>query len=321
MRGGRYFLHDHLASDTSWRTDVVQRTLALRGAEAVVSHMCRFVGLRSLVKKATRFISNSPWFISNSPCIRNELTKTCNGDHKRPPLLCKAVHRGIREQLRVDKYSEILSIEAVMRSDVQGGEQGESYFWDDVNGGELPAAETKEAREKEMQYVRRMKVYDKVPYEQSMARIGKKPIKLKWVDTRKGTGEVRSRLVAKEFKTGSCSAYFSPTPPLEVLKLILSLVASSQKDSRAWGACDLKEYKYTAEGRGAKHEKWLDDNVCILHTDISRAYFHAKAVEEKYVELPAEDWEEGSERQCGRFPYTGPVTQPITGKRHTPELW
>ena len=37
-----------------------------------------------------------------------------------------------------------------------------------------------------------------------------------------------------------------------------------------------------------------------MHTDISRAYFHAPSKEEKYVELPPEMWSEGNP-EYGRF--------------------
>ena len=91
-------------------------------------------------------------------------------------------------------------------------------FWDHVNGG-------------------KMRVFERVPYEVAKARMRKEPNKVRWVDTLKGSGIHRSRLVAKEFRRGSKYegfANFSATPPLELVKLIISLVATAQRDPELW---------------------------------------------------------------------------------------
>ena len=132
---------------------------------------------------------------------------------------------------------------------------------------------------------------------------GKVPIKLKWVDTRKSTGEVRSRLVAKEFKKDHRPETFSATPPLEAMKLLISLVASSQECTADWGVHGEAEPEFKARGRGESQESWTDAVISLLHIDVSRAYFHAPAKEAKYVEIPAEDWEadRADMGQCGRL--------------------
>ena len=45
----------------------------------------------------------------------------------------------------------------------------------------------------------------------------------------------------------------------------------------------------------------MDDKICLLYTDISRAYFHAPAKDEKYIELPGEEWGNDHPRECGRL--------------------
>ena len=55
---------------------------------------------------------------------------------------------------------------------------------------------------------------------------GKKPIGKKWLDINKGDNDnanYRSRCVAKEIAYDKQDGLFAATPPLEVLKLILSL--------------------------------------------------------------------------------------------------
>ena len=50
-----------------------------------------------------------------------------------------------------------------------------------------------------------------------------------------------------------------------------------------------------------KGETWTDNATSIMHVDVSRAYFHAPATSDKYVELPMEDWREGDDGHelCG----------------------
>ena len=86
------------------------------------------------------------------------------------------------------------------------------------------------------------------------------------------------------------STIFSAPPPLEVLKVLLSMVASSQDDKGSWGQWIRPERRFTAAARGRGSED-DDDSICVLYTDISRAYFNAPTREDKFIELPAEDWE------------------------------
>lgn len=65
------------------------------------------------------------------------------------------------------------------------------YYWDDVNGGYLPEAEVAAARKLELEWVDGKKVFVKVRYDESMGKL----LTLKWMDTRKSSGLVRSRLV------------------------------------------------------------------------------------------------------------------------------
>ena len=73
------------------------------------------------------------------------------------------------------------------------------------------------------------------------------------------------RLVAKEIKHDKREDLFAATPPLEAKKILFSLWASME-------------------------------NQCLDFIDVVRAYFHAKARREVYVDLSAEDYVEG---MCG----------------------
>ena len=91
-----------------------------------------------------------------------------------------------------------------------------------------------------------------------------KPTKVRWVDVKKGDSEspnVRSRIVAKDFKVDARPDLFAATPPLEYLRYLVSRCASSQL--------------------GRRPSK-------LMVPDVKKAYFYAPATRNVYVELPPE---------------------------------
>ena len=131
----------------------------------------------------------------------------------------------------------------------------------------MSAELVRKAREVEIEYVRRMKTYAKVPSAMAHRLTGKPLVKLRWVDTNKGTENdpnVRCRLVGMEFKRDARPEMFAATPPQEAARLIISWVASHQ-------------------------------NECLMHIDVSRAYFHAPATRPTFIETAPEDFQEGAE--------------------------
>ena len=131
---------------------------------------------------------------------------------------------------------------------------------DDLSGEALDEAGVKAARALEMEFFIKMGVYEYATREEAQ-RSGKgKIIKGRWIDVNKGDSkkpDYRSRFVGKEFNTGVDSSLFAATPPLEALKLLISTAASdTQRDTH------------------------------IMLSDVKRAYFHAPAERELYVEVP-----------------------------------
>ena len=112
------------------------------------------------------------------------------------------------------------------------------YAWDDVNNMELPMEAVKEARMEEMQYMKG-KTFKVVKRVEAFEKTGKPPISTKWVDTdmSHGVGEmkVRSRWVARDFKTrgkGYREDLLCATPPLELLRFLISRQATTRSDGR-----------------------------------------------------------------------------------------
>ena len=102
-------------------------------------------------------------------------------------------------------------------------------IYDSTSGQLLKGELAAPARSKEMGHgLVEKKVYDKVLIEEAIARIGKQPILVKWVDTNKGDDlepNYRSRLVAKDIRTKGEDSIFAPSPPLEAFSALLTLAA------------------------------------------------------------------------------------------------
>ena len=156
----------------------------------------------------------------------------------------------------------------------------EEYAWDDVNNMELPMEKVRAARKEEMGYMK-SKIFKVVKKSEALRVIGKNPISTKWVDTDKshGIGEmlVRSRWVARDFKEKGekdRDDLFSATPPLELIRYMLSRQATRR-----------------ADGRERK----------TLYIDVKKAHVIAKCTQDVYVELPEEAEVEPDE--CGKLIY------------------
>ena len=149
---------------------------------------------------------------------------------------------------------------------------GQCEAWDDCSGGKLYLGKVEEARKEEMRYIKKMKVYVKVPREEAIQN-GVKPIPVRWLDINKGDAKnplYRSRMVGKEFKTYEDPALYAATPPSEGLRYLLSYAVTNKM----------------------KHRK-------IMVNDVSRAFFNAPATRLIYIELPKED--DNGDNMVGRL--------------------
>merc|ERR1712086_474798 len=108
-------------------------------------------------------------------------------------------------------------------------------FFDDMNEfKKMDREEVIKARRVEMQFFKNMGVYVKVPRE-TARRHGCKIITTKWLDTNTGDAQnpnYRSRMVGREIKCDKRMDLFSATPPLETLKLLISMCARRQSDAK-----------------------------------------------------------------------------------------
>ena len=225
-----------------------------------------------------------------------------------PFRLCRAILTGFRSQMIRDGrlprgtygiqalFDEDLDVyrDAITGEVLEGEERvaaanvfsldsrtGTTRYTDSVTGQPLDGALVTAARALELEYFENKKVWEKRPYGEAMAKTGKKPISVRWIDTNKGDEDnpnYRSRLVAREIRKKGENPIFAPTPPLESLRTVLSLAATD------------------IEGQ----PRHVRDPHSELRTQISfiyisRAYFCAATdpLDPSYVELPLEDPEHG----------------------------
>ena len=150
-----------------------------------------------------------------------------------------------------------------MLADVEEEQEQDVMCCDDITGKELPWHAVRKARELGLKYLRDLGLYEKVDEKEAVAKYGITPVDTKWVDTDRAFEEepmqIRSRMCAREFKSDDRPDLYAGTAPLEALKAIISIAAN--------------------------HE----ETFSIMHIDVSRAYFHAKAQRPVLIRLPVED--------------------------------
>ena len=302
-RAGRYYLHEHPRTATSWALESVQKFMKHPDTICVHSNMCRF-GMTTTMGGKVGLVREAITFMTNSTELATRLDRRCSKECREstqhlpiwgarareaqvyPQGLCRTVTEGIRAQKEVDQR-RLCGIEladlgiheddaSATRYDSQHDEQEEQRWWrawDDVTGQELEPAEVRKARKAEMEYMNKMKVYTVCPVEECIKATGRPPIGTRWIDINKGDAETknyRSRWVAQQFKKGEDWEMFSATPPLEAVRYIISVCASSK-------------------------------NKRLMINDISRAYLFADVREAIYVKLPEEADGGGDPNKCARL--------------------
>ncbi len=305
---GRFFLHEHPDGASSWEEECVQATMRLPGVSRVKGDQCQYGQEVQFGKYKGQPIKKPTGFMSNAPQLLKRLSRACQGyggacsrprggEHalcsgraardaaRYSKSLCRAIINGMVDEMHVRgiwRRGEV-GLHAVTDEDSVLPEGCSGRYRDDITGQPLRDDLVAEARAKELRYFCEKGVWVKRPKNEARARTGKGAISVRWVDVNKGddmTPKYRSRLVARQMKAHdrSGTSYFAPTPPLEALRSVLSLAATTVG---SWRPC----YDPRSEHR---------TQISLL--DISRAYFNAKLDPgvDTYVQLPEEDEDHGN---------------------------
>ncbi len=310
LDAGRYFLHEHPLGATSWKLPKLQAVLERAEVQRVRGDQCQFGSQihegefrGDPILKPTGFMTNSPAIAEalavrcqghGGACSRPQggTHRLCSGKHAKyaaiyPKRLCRAIIKGVRDQMRRDGQLkdgcfgvQAPDEDAEVERNLRGPEQGYSgRFRDDLTGQVLKDVLVKEARAKELDYFHAKGVWLKVPKLSVRQKGGRPPISVRWVDVNKGddlTPKYRSRLVARQIKAldSSGTSYFAPAPPLEALRVVLSMAMTRVGDWQpVW-------------------DPHSEDRIQLSLVDVKRAYFNAQIDPRDpptHVQLPEED--------------------------------
>ena len=104
-----------------------------------------------------------------------------------------------------------------------------------MTGVTLLRDDVAKARMEEMNWYEKFQAFEEVKDETCVLRTGRKPIFCRWRDINNGDNErveVRSRLVAREIKLKGTESYFAGTPPLALVRHVLSRAATLSKTGK-----------------------------------------------------------------------------------------
>jgi len=326
-QAGRYFLHEHPAGATSWRTKKIQELEKLEGVLRVVGHMCRH-GMKSKDENGEGLVLKPTGWLTNCEEVAKEVARTCTnlkgrkiGELHRhvtlvsgrakaaevyPRALCRAILRGLRRQLTKDGVMEENGVGVICQvaeetewkhwSDEKyknPHEDEQKSIYDEVSGAKLDPERVAKAHEDELEFIDKKPLYEIRTTAEAWQVTGSAPISTRWINIDKGgpgEPEYRSRWVARQFRDSKTGEFFAATPPWETLKMVLSLAASQKKPKG-------RHQRRRQTGRWRRGvsilSHWLTNrkrsgNLKIDLLDISRAHFNAKPKEPTYVELPEE---------------------------------
>ena len=303
----RFFLHEHPDSAASWGLWMVREISEMPSVIRTSGDQCPF-GLLGSDEFGPALIQKRTGWMTNSPRIAAAVTKRCttriNPKHKHhrharvfgwkncreseayPPRLVSAVLKALRAELIDRKLLGALDVgmTADEPEPLQLHPEWYSHVVDQSTGKALNPELVAKAREEEMSFVRKMKIWEYDTVENCVAKTGRPPIPMGWVDVNKGDDEnpkVRCRLVVQETRRQTTidpentAAVFSATPPYEALRMIISMLMTPK----------------TPEER---------EHV-LTFIDISRAHPHAPMRRDLWVKLPPEDPRSGEPGICGRL--------------------
>jgi hypothetical protein len=272
-RRGKYFIHEHPQSASSWELPEVRAVQCLDGVTSVVNDACVF-GMMSIDRDGTSKPVKKPTrWLSNAPALLRHLTGRCAGKHEHtrllggraagaavyPPGLVLAIVRGLQAQREEDHAMgrAACPLSTAIQQAVADPVWSSPTVYDEYSGEPLDEKLTKQAKDEELRYFHSKGVWRVVPRAQAA---GRRVVGTRWVSCNKGDAEhpeIRCRLVCQEVKTYQSDEFFAATPPLETLRMVLSMAAD-------------------------------DARMQVTLVDISRAYFNAFIAREVFVELPRE---------------------------------
>ena len=108
----------------------------------------------------------------------------------------------------------------------------EGDFTDEVTGVTLLRDDVAKARMEEMRLYEKLQAFEEETDETCVLRTGRKPIYCRWRDINKGDSERVEVLVAREIKQKGTDSYFAGTPPMALVRYVISRAATLSKTGK-----------------------------------------------------------------------------------------
>ena len=86
---GRFFIHEHLATASSWGLPLIQELERHPGVQVVIGDMCRWgmtLDKDTSLEETTRLVKKPTKWMTNSPVLAKLLQARCNGQHEHEKL-------------------------------------------------------------------------------------------------------------------------------------------------------------------------------------------------------------------------------------------
>ena len=283
IEGRRWFVHEHPWGADSWSLPCVEALLQDARVECVMCDQCMFGqwaqdadGTWSLARKRTGFMTNCAG-------IAREVEKKCDEGHQhvrllgglaaqaaRYPLrLVLAILRGFVWELRATGNLDALGCGPTVE-EANLAESQDPDVEDEITGVMLDGTAVRRAKLEEIAYMHKLKIYEGATVEEAKEN-GCVPIPTRWVHTNKGDEtdvQIRSRIVIQETRRRAMldpATTFASTPPLESVKILMSMAMSGEQ------------------------ELPLKLRRVLGFYDISRAHFHSPVRRKVYIVPPPED--------------------------------
>ena len=315
-QAGRYFLHEHPESASSWRMDEVVEMLTKPGVDMATCDMCAY-GMKirdaegvALARKRTRIMCNSPEVLKrlakkctnedkDSTVPRHRHAETLNGGAKRcqvyPKAFCQAICAGVAAQKKLRNLGmdalELMSMEEMTEA-IPGGSKTSD-----------PMRELHDMEHEDSENMQFMEAYDdvtgveldpklmqkarceEIEYFKEMQVYTKVDVEECWESTGKAPIPVRWVDINKGDSNN----------PLYRSRLVAKEYNTGVRPD-LYAATPPTECLRLMLSRLASNK-----NFKLMYADVSRAYFYAKAVRPVYVKLPEEDLKPGDEGKCGKL--------------------
>ena len=314
---GRYWVHEHPESATSWSLKTMVQLHGLPGVIKVRADQCMY-GLKTVVDNEERSAKKPTGFLTNSWCIAKELSLRCDGSHQHfglmenrakaaavyPKGLCQAVCRGIRAQKEYDMKGTCCTkaLNSVELHKIIGEAGYPSHWRDDQH---QDSDEDRMVRKEMMMLAVKegtSYAYDDITGAALPADMVKEARKLEvdyvrkmgvWSKVHKSQAAGKKIIRLRWIDVNKMDA----DNPMIRSRIVAKEYNDGVDPNMFASTPPIESLRYLISMAATRGN---EDKIIMLN-DVSRAFFNAKVTREVYIHLPPEDMEPGEKDMVGKL--------------------